>query len=305
MRSFATAGLGALVLMLVGCGGDDSASILPPGRAIETSRTLTPTTHLFGDDARARLEVVVDRRLLDPNGVRVTTSFEPYETVGGPAPSRSDLGEYTRLRYDYELRCLSADCIPVRLESILGEQEEGRGERRTFRFPPALVRYDEPGGGRPELLRSVSWPPLTSVSRLNEAQADAEFPFRLSPTPLPALSYRASPPVFSAISLGLGLLLLSFPVRAAIRWWRRRRPVVEQPAPVELSPLERARALLLWSSERGPADRRRALSNYAAELRRAAGDGVVSDALALAWSRPAPPSDAVRALAAETRRSRD
>lgn len=286
----------ALALALGGCGGDDASSVLPPGRAIETARTLTPTTHLFADDAHARLDVIVDRRLLDPERVRVSTSFEPYEAVGGVVRSRSDLGQYTRLRYDHTLRCLTADCIPVRLESILGEQEEGRGERRTFRFPPAQVRYDDPNEDLPSVLRSVSWPALTSASRLSEAQADAEFPFRLSPTPLPALSYRVSPRLFAAGALAVGLLLVLIPVLAGVRWWRERRPVIEEAPLAELSPLERARALLVWSAERDAPDRRRALANYAAEL--PYGRGAADDALALAWSRPVPSSEAVLSLAA-------
>jgi hypothetical protein len=262
---------------------------------------MTPATHLFADPALARLEVVVDRRLLDPDRIRVATQFEPYEVVGGVERSRRDLGEYTRLRYEYTLRCLTTDCIPVRQESILGEQESGRGERRTFRFPPALVRYDDPSRQAPELLRSVSWPPLTSVSRLSEAQADAAFPFRLSPTPLPALSYRANPLAVAGALIAGGLLLLALPARAAARWWRRRRPVAEPVPEVMLTPLERARALVVWSCEHGDTpDRRRALSNFAAEVARSGGDGVVANALGLAWSRPAPQPDTALALARGT-----
>jgi hypothetical protein len=301
MRWLLACGFGALVLGATGCGGDESAPVLPLGRAIETSRTLTPTTHLFADEPQARLEIVVDRRLLDPDRIRVATQFEPYEVVGGVERSRRELGEYTRLHYDYTLRCLTADCIPVRIESMLGEQEEGRGERRTFRFPPAVVRYAEPGRKEPELLLSVSWPPLTSVSRLNEAQANAEFPFRLSPTPLPALSYRVNPLILAAIFVAVGLLLVGLPARATVRWWRRRRPAPEPVPEIELSPLERARALVVWSCEHGDsADRRRALSNLAVELARSDGNGLVEDALGLAWSRPAPRPEEALALAHPT-----
>lgn len=295
MRAVALLAVG--VVGNVACGGNDAAPVLPPGRAIETSRLLAPTAHLFADPVYARLEVLADRRLLDPDRVRVTTQFEPYETVGAAEASRRDFGEYTRLRFDYTLRCLTTDCIPVRLESILGEQEPGRGERRTFRFPPAQVRYEDPAKGAPVLLRSVSWPPVTSVSRLNEAQAEAEFPFRLSPTPLPSVSYRAKPWTLATLLLAVGLLLLVLPVRAVARWWRARRPLPPQAAPAELTPLERARALLVWSCERGEAERRRALSNFAAELTRAGADGVAADAEGLAWSRPAPGSEAVLVFA--------
>jgi hypothetical protein len=290
--------LAAFALALPACGGsDDDVPVLPPGRAIETSRSLSPTAHLFADVVRAQLEVVVDRRLLDPERVRVTTGFEPYEPVGETRRSRRDLGEYTRLRYDYSLRCVTVECIPVRLESMLGEQEAGRGERRTFRFPPTQVRYDDPAEGL-VLLRDIAWPPLTSVSRLNEAQSEAEFPFRLSPSPLPGLTHRASPPLFAGVLLLGGLLLLAFPGRATVRWWRARRPAPEPEPVLELSPLERARALVVWSCENGDdVARRKALANLSTELHREGVDDVSVAAQGLAWSRPAPAREAALALA--------
>lgn len=289
----------AFVLALPACGGSDAdVPVLPPGRAIETSRTLSPTAHLFADVVRAQLEVVVDRRLLDPERLRVTTGFEPYEPVGEMRLSRRDLGDYTRLRYDYSLRCVTVDCVPVRLESMLGEQEAGRGERRTFRFPPAQIRYDDPAEARPVLLFNIAWPPLTSVSRLNEAQTEAEFPFRLSPAPLPSLTYRVSPPLFAGALLLGGLLLLVFPARATLRWWRARRPAPEPEPVVELSPLERARALVVWSCEDGDdVARRKALANLSTELHREGVDDVAVAAQGLAWSRPAPAREAALALA--------
>jgi len=298
MRGIAGPVLGALVLASAACGGSDPVPVLPSGRAIETSRTLSSTTHLFGDVVDARLDVVVDRRLLDPTRIHVSTGFEPYERVGEARLSRRDLGDYTRLRYDHALRCVAVKCIPVRKETFLGEQEEGRAERRTFRFPPAQVRYDDPAAESPELLRSVTWPPLTAVSRLNEAQADAEFPFRLSPTALPSLSYRVAPPLLAGLLLLVGIVLVVLPAWAALRWWRARRPPPKLETPLELTPLERARALVVWSCERGDgADRRKALANLAAEL---GGGELAAIAETLAWSPPDPEREAALALARGT-----
>lgn len=293
------AGVGVCVSagVLTGCSGSEDVPVLPPTRAIETSRTMAPTAHLFADRVDATLEVVVDRRLLDPERVRVQSAFDPYERVDDTPMTREDLGPYSRLRYVYALRCLTAECIPVRLESMLGEQEEGRGERRTFRFPPARVRYDDPDEGVIEL-RSVSWPPLTAVSRLNEAQSEAEFPFKLSPTPLPSVGYRLPPLLFAALLAVAGLLLLALPTRASFRWSRARRPApVEEPA-VEPTPLERARALVVWSCEHGDGDdRRRALATLAAALAAANGGHASTRAEALAWSSPPPPPEDALALA--------
>ena len=129
---------------------------------IDSSRSLTPTTHLFGDIVVARVEVRIDRRILDPERLQVEAKFEPYERVGKVEVDRRDLGRYTRLRYEYALRCLKVTCIPERLDTELGEREGARGERRTFRLRPALIRYDDPSGELPDVLRSVSWPPVTS-----------------------------------------------------------------------------------------------------------------------------------------------
>lgn len=297
MRTAAGVAALALALGLPACGGSDDVPVLPSGRAIETSRTLSPTAHLFADAVRAELEVVVDRRLLDPDRVRVEASFEPYDRVEADIV-RSDLGSYTRLRYDYALRCLTVDCIPVRIESILGEQEEGRAERRTFRLPVVQIRYDDPAEERLVVLRSVTWPPLTSVSRLNEAQSQAEFPFRLSAAELPGISYRAAPPLVAAGLALVGLLLLALPLRATTRWWRERRPPpVVEPLP-ELSALERARALVVWSCEHGDGDdRRKALAVLSDELDHVEVHDDADAARRLAWSKPVPGPEPALALA--------
>lgn len=287
----------AFALGLPACGGSDEVPVLPPGRAIETSRTLSPTAHLFADAVRAELEVVVDRRLLDPDRVRVEASFDPYDRVEADL-ARSDLGSYTRLRYHYALRCLTVDCIPVRIESILGEQEEGRAERRTFRLPAVQIRYDDPTEERPVVLRSVTWPPLTSVSRLNEAQSQAEFPFRLSAAELPSISYRAPPPLLAGGLALLGLLLLALPVRATVGWWRERRPPPAVEPLTELSALERARALVVWSCEHGDGvDRRKALAALSDELDHADIHDGAAAARRLAWSKPVPAPEPALALA--------
>lgn len=297
MRTAAGVAALAFALGLSACSGSDEVPVLPPGRAIETSRTLSPTAHLFADAVRANLEVVVDRRLLDPDRVRVAASFEPYDRVEADVV-RSDLGSYTRLRYDYALRCLTAGCIPVRLESILGEREEGRAERRTFRLPVVQIRYDDPAEERPVVLRSVTWPPLTSVSRLNEAQSQAEFPFRLSAAELPSVSYRAAPPLFAASLALLGLLLLALPVRATTRWWRDRRPPPVVEPLTKLSALERARALVVWSCEHGDGvDRRKALAALSDELDHAEIHAAADAARRLAWSKPVPAPEPALALA--------
>jgi hypothetical protein len=302
MRQLAALVAGAL--LLVGCaGGEDTSPLLPAGRAIDSDRSLTPTTHLFADPVTAQLEVVVDRDQLNPERITPTVRFDPYELVGEATLTRRDLGRYTRLRYKYTLRCLTAACIPARLESVLGEQEPGRGERTTIRLAPATIRYDDPTGEFPEVLRTVSWPPLTSVSRLNEAQSDAAFPFRATPEALPAVSYRAPPWGIAAALLLSALALLVLPVRVGRRWRRGRRVSAEDGAAmVLLSPLERALLLVEWSRSQDAAARRGALEELASELEPNGCDlSLGRDARALAWARGAPSPDSADELVERVR----
>lgn len=70
---------------------------------------------------------------------------------------------------------------------------------------------------------------------------------------------------------------------------------------VELSPLERARALVVWSCESGDdADRRKALANLSTELSNEGVDDVAVAAQGLAWSQPAPAPAAALVLARGT-----
>jgi hypothetical protein len=281
-----------------GCagGGKSDVPFLPPGRAIDSSRSLTPTTHFFGDIVTARVEVRIDRTILDPDRLRVEAKFEPYERVGRVELDRRDLGRYTRLRYEYSLRCLKVTCIPEQLDTELGPREGARGERRTFRLRPAQIRYDDPTGDLPSVLRSVSWPPVTSVSRLNEAQSEAEFPFRASPEVLPPLSYSAAPALVVGGLLLAGLALLAWPARLGVRAWRFRRPPVVAEAAPELTPLERALALVDAARERHDDERRAALEVLAGELDRAGVESLSGEASELAWSRSAPSADAASVL---------
>jgi hypothetical protein len=219
--------------------------------------------------------------------------FEPYELVGASTLGRRDDGPYTRLRYRARLRCLMQECIPGVLASVAGSQESGRGERTTFRFAPARILYKEPNAMKPEQLLFVSWPALVSVSRINEVQAGAAFPFRASTSPLPGLTARVSPVLLALGLLLLALVLLAWPALLLVRWWRRRRPTPELPVAAPLSPLESALDLVEWScGQPDAAHRREALERLAAVLSDGSANGLVSDARTLAWSCATPTADA-------------
>jgi len=151
------------------------------------------------------------------------------------------------------------------------------------------------------------------VSRINTAQADSLAPdarpgsqgaFAASVEP-PEPTYRIAPRVFAGIALGLAFLVALFPLalvwRLAHGRWRgarRRRP---------LSPLERALALVDWTSRRqdGDEDRRKALEALAVVLEEQGVRPLAETARAAAWDEDPPPRGRAGELGREARRALD
>ena len=100
---------------------------------------LTPEQHLFGDAVRARVELIVDGKRVDPDSVEIGANFEPYRELRPVEVNRSEDGTLTKLRYDYVLGCLVSQCLP---------RGAGRvGGRRRFR-QAACCRHEGIQRGR-------------------------------------------------------------------------------------------------------------------------------------------------------------
>ncbi len=282
-----------LSLLAAGCGGGSEGNGPPPGRFIATSRALTPTAHLFADPVAVRIDLVLNHRRLNPDRVRLRVDFLPYRIVGGISRSRQDFTRFTRLTYRLKLRCLTVQCVPSRLQSVLGSQE-GRGERRTFRFKPARVLYDDPNGSIRHL-RRIWWPPLDAISRLSAentavpaigSSPGAEF--RATITPVLEPSYRMPASLLGGLLLTGAAALLVLPAGVVAREIRRRRPEPEEEP--ELPPLERALLLVEWARDRGDAEEQReALEVLAFELDATGEAADAASVRAVAWS-PEPPA---------------
>jgi len=285
-----------IVLAASGCSGGGEEAATGPPRAVTTKTSLTPSTHLFAEPVIARLDVVVDGNTVDPDEVVVETEFEPYEVLR-QRRTVEDFGRLTRIRYELALRCLLIACIPEVLQSAAGEAETGRGERTTVRLPAATIAYDDPEQGERSL--SVRWPPLESVSRITASDIPSfGFVFKTSVTPLAAPTYRVSPTVLAGALLLGAVALLALPAWLVVRWLRRRRPLppVEE---VELTPLERALALVEWSNTRQDGtERREALEVLAVELEAVESVELAWRARGLAWSPSSPSPEAATELVA-------
>jgi hypothetical protein len=290
-------------LATAGCSFGAAEPTLPAGRAVLATPTLDQSVHLFGDTVVARLNVLVDTRRIDVDRVELVPRFRPYERIGRVSVSRDDHGDVTELRYTIRLRCLGAPCIPRRLPSAAGPQEPGRGERKSFVFPSSLLVYRE--GDRERLLRIVRWPPLESVSRLNDTQFGlSQFVFRAGYVPLPGATWRVAPALLALLLVLAALALLAPGVLLIRRRLRARRPVEVEAEP-ELPPLERALLLVEWTRDRtNGEDRRRALEVLAEQLD-LAGSPLADDARRLAWSPRSPTPDAATDVVRRVREGMD
>lgn len=301
-----------LALASAGCGGSDEtgAPLVPDDRAAVVRGTLTPSVHLFGEPVVATVDVIVNREKADPDDIRVSSDFDPYDEVGETVVTRQDVGEFTRLHYATTLRCLEEDCIPrtfrgeITVSQLPGTPPflpgQQRDEKRKYEFPPAVVTLE--GGAEDTTLGRVVWPPLRSLSRINWEDSSVVgqgFPFLTSATPLPEAEYRVSPK-----ALGLALLAGAAALLALPTWllWdrRRRRATPAQDKRQTLSPLERALALVEWASRRPSVDERReALEVLAVEL----DPDAAAKAREQGWSPPSPEPDEMTELVTSIRES--
>jgi hypothetical protein len=254
-------------------------------QAIQATATIEPGAHLFGDRLAARVEVLVDRRAVDPASVRVQAGFTPYGTAGPATFSTRRAGNDVSLRYGFTLLCLRDECRP-----------EPRGAKE-FRFGTVQIRFRD--HGRATTL-AVPWPPIEVGSRLTSADI-GQPQLRAQDTELPPVSYRASPGLLAGL---LFVLAAGLAVGGGVLVWPSVRPLLPARRPRDelagLPPLERAVALLRRSLARGrAADQRKALDRLARELRESGRDELAGGARELAWSEREPAPDEMTGLAGQ------
>ena len=279
----------ALVLAVVLTGSSTQAV---PEHALTAEASLSRSGALFADPLRATIEVLVDRKRVDPARVGFSVAFEPYSRIGIPRLSRHDTDRLTQLVFSTDLVCSTDVCLP-----------KGRSSSMRIRFARAQVFYfPRDGSGRKTL--KLNWQPLTLGTRTTAADLAGDDPFsqpiwHASTDPL-AVSYRFSPSVLKTVLLVLSAL---FFVGAAFALWRVLRALqarLRLPLP---SALERAVRLVERTEAReDAAAKRKALELLSRELTRSGESQLALAARELAWAEPTPIPAATQPLTLDVRR---
>jgi hypothetical protein len=235
---------------------------------------------------------------VDAGRVRIATDFRPFERLG-QTKTRKDAGRITYIRETYHLRCLSRSCLQV-LPSVAaaagGAKPSGR---RVTQFRPGRVYVKGDKSAQPLLLQ---WPPVESLTRVNQTESQLETFFYKASLDPPNASYAISPTALLWLLLILLVAVVAVPVSLVwrrVREFRRGRMPAAKP---ELPPLERALRLLEWANRQPDGeDRRRALELVALELARQEHGELGEEARALAWSPPSPPPEQAGELGTRVR----
>jgi hypothetical protein len=275
----------AVALVLALRGGDNLAAV--PREPVEGGTQLSRSATLFADPVRALVQVVVDRRRVDPARVGFTVHFEPFVRIGNARVERHDNGRLTQLVYSVDLICLTNICL-----------SEDKPEPVRVQFPPARVFYTPAGGGRRTL--ALPWAATTIGPRTNETDLNGADPFlqpswKATTDPL-AVSYGTSPRTLRTILFVAGGLLILAALLALLRFVTTGRLRLRI-----LSPLERAVVMV----ERAPPDapeKRKALELLSHELARSGEAELATAAKQLAWAEPTPLPTLTQPLTIDVRR---
>jgi hypothetical protein len=290
------AGIVTLIVALTTAPGPRPPAL--PASGILADVAVNPQSAYVGDTLIARVDVLVDRRRIDPSTLSVRGSLAPY-VAGPPSIERRDVGDASRVTHTLRLGCDVRPCLPPDPE---------RGGRRTFVLPGLQLQFRRTDGSRDSLLLPL--PALEILSRLSRSDAAlvedfAVIPFRAS-LALDPVRYAVSPAILAGLLLAVATLLLTAAGWLVFRYGpRRKEPAAPEPPPeptVVLSPLERALAIVERARARGSIpDERKALELLARELGRNGDPELAATAKGLAWSAQGPTAAATLALTAEVR----
>jgi len=262
--------LTATLLLTLLTGG---SHVAVPAAPIQGATQLSRSGVLFGDRVRASVQVIVDRKRIDPSRVGFTTHFAPFVHIALPHVARDDSGRLTRLVYSADLICLTNLCL-----------SKANPEPVHVQFPPTQVFFTDNAGRRRVLVlpwQATTIGRRTTVQDLNGADPFEQPSWRATTDPLP-VSYAHSPRTLRLILFLAAGLLFALGLFALARFVLTGKLRLRA-----LTPLERAVVLV----ERAPAEspeKRKALELLSHELARSGEPDLAIVAKQLAWAEPTP-----------------
>jgi len=289
--------LAAFALLTQASDGRATAPLLPRGKAISVYVSLQPRVVLFGDALRLRVTVLVDGAKIDPGSVRLHALARPWMTLHLRRKQRDIGGGIEQVLFALELGCLKNECVPTKKQYAF------------FHFSEASVSYQTLSSRKDGVVR-FRLGTVEVLSRINVAafvdvlqrSAYSPTPYVYHLTPLPAVSYRASPVALASSALAAAAGFAAVAVLLGFRYWRKRRPSSADGVPVAfVHPIDRVLDVLRDARERNDElVMRKALERLAVELDGdERGKELAIEAHELAWAAPRP--DQVAVAAFETR----
>jgi hypothetical protein len=263
-----------------------SHTVVPPDPVVGSTQMSRSAT-LFGDSVRASVQVIVDRKRVDPSSVGFNAHFEPFVALSAPSVTRHDTGRLTRLVYTANLICVTNLCL-----------SKANPEPVHVQFPPVRVFYLTKSGKRqafPLYWQATTIGPRTNVTDLNGADPFEQPSWRATTDPLP-VSYARSPHTLRLVLFIASGLLFALALVALLRFVLTGKLRLRV-----LSPLERAVVLV----ERAPAEspeKRKALEQLSYELSRSGEPELALVAKQLAWAEPTPLPTLTQPLTLDVRR---
>jgi len=268
------------------------------GVPLKAYASITPTVHLFGDSVTAKLAVLADTKFVDPQRLRVSAAFPPYEPTKAPTVLRVHIGRFQQITWTWTLRCITSPCVP---------RSPPSDKYHVFRFPPARIEYLKLDRS-PAYGINASWPPVEVLSQVSPGVAaflakTKRLNWRLGVTPVAAPTYRVSPTLVFWLALAAAALFGLAALVLGTRWYMRVRPRRAPATAIEPgTPLERALAVLRYAHEHGDETlQRKAFERVAGELGVERADELTRIARELAWSPRTPEDEEVEEFAEQAR----
>jgi hypothetical protein len=287
--------LAPVVLAVLGTAAPAAAATPPttpgqPKNPLQTTVSISPPVHLFGDTVTAHVSVVADTTRVNPARISVLAKFAPYTAIGRPQKVQVGSGRYVQTTWTWKLHCVTAVCVPEGPPS---------DTFHYFHFPPVQVRGVGPHGTR--YANHVFLPQLEALSQVSpreklhiEKYKHIDWLYQAGPA---GTAYRLPPDLVFWLALALAVLCGAAAVVLASRWALRFRSAHAAGAPgVPASYLERALALFFWANAHGDETlQRKALERVADELPLDELD-LSEVARELAWSPETPEGEAVEVI---------